>query len=57
MPYPKLALVVDVVQHRLVLPLFCVGQLGHADNTLGIIEPVQKSCFIDPIWLSTTVSL
>jgi len=36
----KCALAVDVVQHKLVLPLFGVGQLRHADDTLGTIEPI-----------------
>jgi len=44
--YPILALkvkcapTIDVAQHWFVFPLFCVGQLNHADSTLGTMEPL-----------------
>jgi len=33
---------VDVVKNWLVLLLFCVCQLSHADNVLSAIEPVKE---------------
>ena len=53
---------VDVVQHWLVLPLFGVGQLSHADGMLGTINSVQKLLLHLPpainefwLWVGTTV--
>ena len=33
---------VDVVKNWLVLPLFCICQLSHADNALSAVEPVEE---------------
>jgi len=36
----KRALVVDVVQHQLILPFFGVSKPCHLDGTLGTIESI-----------------
>jgi len=38
----KCASAVDVVKNWLVLLLFSVCQLSHADNALSAVEPVEK---------------